>query len=181
MAENAPESRLMDALGLVNDWLKYAEVKNGALLTINGALIVGAHRMLEWYKGRPEFVDWYAWMTTACLAASMLIGLASFYARTKTFGFDIEKVRGEGGTNALYYGHLADMTRAEVLVRLVDASETASANRYLEDLADQIIINSKIARRKFALFNCALMLTIAGAITPLGAILYYWSFCDDRL
>lgn len=39
MPENTPESRLTAALGLVNDWLKYAEVKNGALLTINGALI----------------------------------------------------------------------------------------------------------------------------------------------
>jgi hypothetical protein len=40
MAENAPDSRLMAALELVNDWLRYAEMKNAALLTLNGALIV---------------------------------------------------------------------------------------------------------------------------------------------
>lgn len=181
MAENAPESRLMAALGLVNDWLKYAEVKNGALLTINGVLIVGMHQMLDWHNERPGIVDAYAWMATAFLAASMLVGLASFYARTKTFGFDIEKVTGDGATNALYYGHLADMKRADVLARLVDGYDSVASNRYFEDLADQIIINSKIARRKFALFNCALMLTIAAAVTPVGALLYYWSFCDDRL
>jgi hypothetical protein len=111
----------------------------------------------------------------------MLVGLASFYARTKTFGFDIENVTGDGATNALYYGHLADMKRADVLTRLVNHYDPASSDRYLEDLADQIIINSKIARRKFALFNCALMLTIVAAITPIGALLYYWSFCDDRI
>ena len=171
----------MDALGLVNDWLKYAEVKNGVLLTVNGALIMGAHRMLEWHKGRPDLVDWYAWTATALFATSMLVGLASFYARTKTFGFDIEKVTGDGATNALYYGHLADMRRADVLARLVDNHGASAPNRYLEDLADQIIINSKIARRKFALFNCALMLTIAAAIMPVGALFYYWGFCDERL
>jgi hypothetical protein len=181
MTETAPDSRLMAALGLVNDWLKYAEVKNGALLTINGALIVGVHQMLDWHDERCVLVDAYAWMATVFLAASMLVGLASFYARTKTFGFDIEKVTGDRATNALYYGHLADMTRADVLTRLVAGYDPATPNRYFEDLADQIIINSKIARRKFVLFNCALMLTIAAAVTPVGALLYYWSLCDDRL
>jgi hypothetical protein len=171
----------MATLGLVNDWLRYAEVKNGALLTINGALIVGVHQMLDWHDKRAGLVDAYAWMATAFLAASMLVGLASFYARTKTFGFDIEKVSGDGATNVLYYGHLADMRRADVLERLVDSYDPAAPIPYLEDLADQIIINSKIARRKFVLFNSALMLTIAGAVTPVGALVYYWSFCDDRL
>lgn len=181
MTQNAPESRLMPVLGLVNDWLKYAEIKNGALLTINGALIVGVHQMLNWHENRPEVVNLLAWLATAFLAASMLLGLASFYARTKTFGFDIPKVTDNGQTNALYYGHLADMTRVDVLARLVDGYDPSHCDKYLEDLTDQIIINSKIARRKFVLFNCALMLTIAAAVTPAGALLYYWSFCDDRL
>lgn len=171
----------MPVLGLVNDWLKYAEVKNGALLTINGALIVGMHQMVDWHEKRPDCVKTFVWMATVFLAASMLVGLASFYARTKAFGFDIEKVSGDGGTNALYYGHLADMRRADVLARLVYSYDPSSPDQYLEDLADQIIINSKIARRKFALFNCALMLTIVATITPIGALLYYWRFCDDRL
>lgn len=171
----------MAVLGQVNDWLKYAEVKNGALLTINGALILGVHQMLDWHDQRPGLLDAFTWMATAFFATSMLVGLASFYARTKTFGFDIEQATGDGATNALYYGHLADMTRSEVLTRLIDGYDPATPNRHLDDLADQIIINSKIARRKFALFNCALMLTIAAAVTPVGALLYFWSLCDDRL
>ncbi|MCH9808088.1 MAG: hypothetical protein K0U74_10165 [Alphaproteobacteria bacterium] len=181
MAQNASEARLMFALGLANDWLKYAEVKNGALLTINGALIVGMHQMLDWHEMPPVLIEAYVWIATAFLAASMLVGLASFYARTKTFGFDIENVTGNGASNALYYGHLADMKRTDVLSRLVDGYDPTIPNRYLEDAAEQIIINSKITRRKFALFNFALMLTIAAGVTPVGALLYYWSFCDDRL
>lgn len=177
----APESRLMPVLGLVNDWLKYAEVKNGALLTINGALILGIHQMLDWSETRSNVGLALVWMSTAFLAVSMLVGLSSFYARTKTFGFDIEKVTGDGATNALYYGHLADMKRSDVLARLVDGYNPAIRDQYLDDLTDQIIFNSKIARRKFTLFNCALMLTISAAVTPVGALLFYWSFCDDRL
>ena len=175
------DAKLFQALQLVNDWLKYAELKNGALLTLDVVLIVATHQLLEWNEKRPVFFDWYAWIATILLALSMLVALASFYARTKTFGFDIEKVTGDRATNALYYGHLADMNRDDVLKRLAEYDDLAKPDRYLEDLAEQIIINSKIGRRKFVLFNCALMLTLAAALTPLGAVLFYWRFCDDRL
>jgi hypothetical protein len=181
MAESAPESRLMAALELVNDWLKYAEVKNAALLTLNAALIVGMHQLFEWHKPTALGVGWLLWMSTALLAISLLVCLASFYAYTKTFGFDLPISTQDGATNALYFGHLADMKRDDVLKRLVDKYAPGPGSNYLEDMADQIIINSKIARRKFAFFNWGLMFTIAALLTPVGALLFYWRFCDDRL
>ena len=181
MAENKPESRLLPLLTLVNDWLKYAEVKNGVLLTLNGVLLTIIHRLVESLGEHSEVLDYWLWAVTALLLLSMLVGLASFYARTKTFGFDIEKPKNSNTHNALYYGNLANMKCSDVLHRLVQKYDSACPDQYLTDLADQIIINSKIARRKFALFNFALLITIAALITPVGALLYYWGLCDDRL
>jgi hypothetical protein len=57
--------------------------------------------------------------------------LASFYARTKTSGFLFANQTPEG-TGAIYFGHLAHLTKADLVQRLapdVDAAE----REYVED------------------------------------------------
>ena len=82
------------------------------------------------------------------------------------------------GTGAIYFGHLAQMTKADLVQRLA-ADVDAAEREYVEDMAGQIIINAKLARKKMTLFNAALLFTIAGALTPPGLLLYYWGLCDD--
>jgi hypothetical protein len=171
------DAKLFRALQLVNEWLKFGEAKNGALLTLNGAAIVAMHNMAKLYGP----LDWPAtlWLlwATGCCLVSMGLCLASFYARTKTSGFLFANQTPEG-TGAIYFGHLAHMTKADLVQRLAPGVDAAE-REYVEDMAGQIIINAKLARKKMTLFNAALLFTIAGALTPPGLLLYYWGFCDD--
>jgi hypothetical protein len=118
MTTNAPESRLLAALGTANEWVRFGEVKNGALLTLNGAMLIGAHQLLNWNTQRPFSVDAWLWIASGFWIASILVGLASFYSRTKTFGFDFGIGRQEENANSIFFGHIADMTREQVLKRL---------------------------------------------------------------
>jgi Family of unknown function (DUF5706) len=116
-------------------------------------------------------------VATACCFASLAVGLSSFYARTNIGGFSF--LRDDSTTkNSVYFGHLADMNEDQVLRELVRDGEVA--DKYLRDMAGQVIINAKLARKKMGFFNVALMLTVAGAVTPPVALLYYWGLCDDN-
>jgi hypothetical protein len=175
--KGSSDAKLFRAFQLVNEWLKFGEAKNGALLTLNAAAIVGMHNIVKLYGP----LDWppilWIWWATACCLVSIAICLASFYARTKTSAFQFANQTPDG-TSAIYFGHLAEMTKADLVKRL--APDVDAANReYVEDMAGQVIINAKLARKKMTLFNGALLITMAGALTPVGLLLYYWRFCDD--
>jgi hypothetical protein len=175
----APESdvKLFRALQLVNEWLKFAEAKNGVLVTFNGAAIVGIHNMVSLYKVENPWGWLWVWVATACCFASLAVGLSSFYARTNIMAFSFRKEDG-ARKNGIYFGHLADMSKDQVLNELVRQGDVQ--DKYLRDMAGQVIINAKLARKKMGLFNVALMLTVAGAVTPPLALLYYWGLCDDN-
>jgi len=49
------------------------------------------------------------------------------------------------------------------------------------DLANQIVVNSRIARKKYVLFNAALWVTLATIVTPVGALVFYWMFYEETL
>lgn len=179
-AENGqPDAKLFRTFQFVNEWLKFGEAKNGALVTLNGAAIVGMHNVVKMYSPLDWWGSTWLWWATACCLLSMAIGLSSFYARTKVGAFSFAKGGADGGS-AIYFGHLADMEKAELRKRVapdLDATEV----EYLDDMASQVIINAKLARKKMALFNGALLVTMAGALTPVGMLLYYWRMCDDAL
>ena len=176
--KGSSDAKLFRSLQLVNEWLKFGEAKNGVLVTLNGAAIVGMHNVVNMYGP----LDWagqlWLWWATICCLMSMAVGLASFYARTKFGAFHFaHESRGSG---AIYFGHLAEMSKADLIKRLAPDAGAADLE-FLEDLAGQVIVNAKLARKKMALFNGALLVTMAGALTPAGMLLYYWSFCDDAL
>ena len=175
------ESRLTTSFARVNDWLRFAELKNGALATLNGAAIVSIHQLADWHTPVPWGAWWWMWWATLAFACSIVISLGSFYARIEPKGFELPRVVGPTQANAVFFGHLADMRRDEVLARLVKGYSAGQPDRYLEDLADQIVINAKNARNKFAFFNLALMATMWGTMTPVGWLLFHWRFCDAKL
>ena len=178
--EATSDVKLFRALQLVNEWLKFGEAKNAVLVTFNGAAIAAVHNLNKIYEPVNAVAYWWFWCVTAGCAVSLLIGLASFYARTNTAAIAFLTTPESGG-NAVYFGHLADMNPGELLARLVGKYDRASDDGYLEDMAGQVITNAKLARKKFVLFNTGLMWTLAGAITPIGLGFYYWMFCDENL
>lgn len=175
---NLDDTRLIRTFYIANDWLRFAELKNGALITLNVALIgVSTNALLV--TNQKLSVPILIWLSTTIILflTSILISLSSFYARTNIFGFDISKTSEKNTTNSIYFGNIADMSTDEVIGRLCPEP---SSDIYVKDVANQIIINSKLARKKFLLFNIALGTTVAGLVTPIGWLFYYWLLCDDR-
>ncbi|MDX2204246.1 MAG: DUF5706 domain-containing protein [Hyphomicrobiaceae bacterium] len=177
--KSTSDAKLFRALQLVNEWLKFGEAKNGVLVTLNGAAVVGMHNVVKQYGTLEQPWSVWLWWATICCLVSLVIGISSFYAKTKVAGILFSNTT-PGGTSAIYFGHLADTTKADLVKRLSPDADGSDLD-YLEDMASQVIINARLARRKMALFNLALMVTITGVLTPAGAGLYYWRFCDDAV
>jgi hypothetical protein len=175
------DARLFRTFQLVNDWLKFGEAKNGVLVTLNGAAIVALHNMAKQYGPWDWLGTGLLWWATFCCGVSLFVGLASFYARTnvRLFSFAFAS---PAGTGAIYFGHIAEMSKEDLLQRLMAGYDQAAGNdTYLDDLAGQVIINAKLARKKLQLFNVGLLWTLAGLLTPVGMLLYYWRYCDAHV
>lgn len=48
-------------------------------------------------------------------------------------------------------------------------------------LIQQMIVNSRIAAKKFRLFRYAISIALIGWLTPPIALLFYWFFIDEHL
>jgi hypothetical protein len=166
------EQKLIYSFSLVNDWLKFAEAKNAVLVTLSGAAVFGLlgytssaqNLSLIWKIG---IFAGIALQVIACL-----ISLASFLPKIKR-----SKILGAGkescltnNDNLLFYGDLCKYTSkklVDAIARLYFEDENYPKSQYKAhlDIADQIIINSKIAVSKFRLFKIALGVAVVSIPT----------------
>jgi hypothetical protein len=175
--------RLDTVFGHVNGWLRFAEAKNAALLTLNAAAIFGLNKM--YVDHQAEAPDWLCWVlaaTTVQLILSLLFCLVSFFARTKVPQFLVARASNSADLNLMFYGHIAQMTASDYVEALGQSiGADSSATKHQRDVAGQIVINSKITLKKYSLFNIALWLTLSAIITPIGALLFYWGLCNETI
>ncbi len=166
---NETESTLSTVLASVNDWLKFAEQKNGALSAIHLAglsIVLGAF----FDKGIQHIAaQLYFGAMAACLAVALLFSLSSFVpvlrhnSRKRRRDFPVDG-------NFLYFGNLAGCNPESILVAVRASLNLADASpRPLErHIADQIVVNSEIALLKYKTFTISVWLTIAAVFTPPG-------------
>src|SRR6266545_1745089 len=114
------EDRLRAILSSVNDWLRYAEVKNGALLTFaSGAgftLMKSYPRFLPGSKG-----EWYYLIAIALVSVSALSCLVSFIPRLKIPWFEAEKPPRDDD-NLFFFGDIAKFSATGYVTALLIAS-----------------------------------------------------------
>jgi hypothetical protein len=154
----------------VNNWLKFAEAKNGALLAGNIAIIFGI-----WHYSNsaspPNVLKYYFIYVTALLTLSTLCALISFSPRTQIpFIFKVREPADHD--NLLFYGDIAKYSYRVWLEKLyIRYGKTLNITESIEiDYAEQIIINSQIALWKYRWFKFALSLAISSLLTPVIAI-----------
>jgi hypothetical protein len=155
----------------VNDWLKFAEAKNLMLITFNGVSIYGTLKIFEspWLNNY-SWVKWLAFISIVFFVFSAMFCLMSFVPRLRILKggeFNNEDIK-----NIWYYETLKNMSSKEVLQNLYDTGVKVFS-QVEDDLAEQIVQNSKIASRKYAYFSVALWITISGYITVILAALYF--------
>jgi len=163
----AMEERLKYILTQVNDWLKFAEAKNAALLAVNSALIFGTISILNEKCFFPIWLLIYLYIALVVVIIATAICLISFIPNTK-IPLISSKMNLLKGGNPIYYGDIAEHNVDSYLESLYQSTglEFKGIKDIEKKYAEQIICNSRIAVKKFRLFSTALWLTVSCVLTP---------------
>ncbi|MBD2511818.1 hypothetical protein H6G91_32035 [Nostoc muscorum FACHB-395] len=160
----------------VNEWLKFAEAKNGILLAFSGAGITATITILATAQSIPQSLKIGLLLTTTLLCICSLICSLSFLPKT-----NLERIvwlRTRPNKNANYakkdtdnfwfFGHLQKYNAIELLEVLNKYYFTNKLNlpykKEHEDIAAQITINAEIAFLKFQVFTYAVYVLIASIL-----------------
>lgn len=141
--------------------MHFAEAKNGALLTLNFALVMGMVAI----SGEDLAWQWrlYMFIVGAALGLSGLVAVASFLPRMTPILDDSRKAAG----NVAFTGDIALMGSQSLLKTLASKMGVSEEpTQYCVDLADQAYVNARIAERKFRRFRLATWMTLSGAVIP---------------
>lgn len=165
------EDRLRFILSGVNDWLNFAEAKNGALLAANSALIFSALGLADGKAFVSDWIGYYFYSSLLLASVSGLICLISFLPHIE---IPVLKSRSpsDESSNLLFYGDICDHDTSSYVSALCSRYGFAldDVDAFEKELAEQIVVNSRIAVRKYRMFETALWLDVTALVTPLLSI-----------
>jgi hypothetical protein len=173
--------QLKDIFENINNWLRFAEAKNAAIVAFNGAIAMGAHSLLK--ESSPPLPSWYLWMVVTFVALSTFCALVSFHPQTKIRRWWKKIGSPLASDNLYFYGHIEKYSNKQFLQELATAlskdqernlntagGNTKTFSRSEINLAEQIVTNSQIASRKYVLFKVALFFLMSALFTPIVAL-----------
>ena len=173
------ESKLLFIFENVNGWLKYIEAKNVALLTLSSALIVCLLQILKSNEFHKQVIFFSAGYFLVVFTISVIRTLWAFVAKlkrppTNNNNFTCYNI------NLLFYGDVYTFSSEEYLNLLYESyAENGKIpekfSQYEKDLAEQIIVNSRLAMRKGNLFNNTIYFIII-AVSIFTFIVVIFSF-----
>lgn len=152
----AVEKILSANLSRVIDWLKFAEAKNTALLTFCSAWVIAIANFVFNTEDPPREAVLAAACALPLFIAGALLAVVSFAPRTRLRSFS-RPGRPAPQRNLLFFGDLRRLSletaAAELLERYAPPQGRALTDSFVDDVAVQIVVNSRIAHRKFELFD----------------------------
>ncbi|MFT6987886.1 MAG: hypothetical protein ACJAT7_003751 [Psychromonas sp.] len=150
---------------IINEWLKFAEQKNAALLILNCGLTWGIARVLAKQENLSSIANCLNSFGYMFIIASAITCLISFIPILEIPWF---KVGGKNNSdNCVFFGHIAKYTNREYLTLLSKklGAVRQNFNDFELDVASQIVTNSEIALNKYKQFTFSSWLTILGVIS----------------
>lgn len=169
------EEHLLTLLQMVNEWLRFAETKNAALLAFSGlsvSAVLGFAIQVESF-GSKSAVALLIFGSLLWLAA-LLITSISFLPKTDVINISsrLDRVP-EDSDNLYFYGHLSKYSSDDLLKNLGLPSEpTSTRYRFERNLAEQVITNSRITNDKLKLFGWATNVWILGLLFVTGGTIW---------
>jgi hypothetical protein len=160
---------LRDILGDVNQWLHFAEAKNAVLVTFDLALVVGIGTIGATGTNLPESFGTLSVVFCLGLTISALTSLSSFFPNLLKF-LDPKTCGGFEG-NIFYFGDLAAASGHSFLVAFHKKATGTKQTAFDDDLANQIVTNSRITLRKLRAFAIALRITGAFILFAMVALI----------
>nr|VFK12306.1 MAG: hypothetical protein BECKLPF1236B_GA0070989_103316 [Candidatus Kentron sp. LPFa] len=162
---------LENMLGRVIDMVKYAEAKHAILIGFAGASIFGFSKLfLPGINTANIFLYIYYFTFVAFSGLAILISLFSFLP---ILGNELST------DNSVYFGHAAQCDPDTYMKEFEDTLKNGARPGVNHLIAEEIVVNSKIAARKFKLFKYALACFISAALTPVASLIL-WSVAHIR-
>lgn len=172
MAE--PEDRLLRLLDGVNEWLRFAETKNGGITAISGLATTAAFGYLNALKD-PSWLECWGLGISCCLfLLSVVLAVVSFIPQTDPEKFRVKKGnRDPSKLNPYFFGDLALMTGDQLADQFskLEGVTDRPAQLAEQQLADQVVINSRITQHKLFLFALSAQVFLAGVVLSGASIL----------
>lgn len=174
--QEAFERLLTTTLSRTIDFLKFAEAKNAALLTFSSAWLLALLSHADFFSSlsRLDIICDHACKTMFFLSA--LAALWAFLPRRKLPKFFRDPI---APASLIYFGDAARFDVASYVDRVKQSyfpsDEQSCTQTYLDDLAVQIAVNSRIANDKFSKFHWGGVFVLAAfvfiAIPPAWSII----------
>jgi hypothetical protein len=156
-------------LALVNEWLKFAEAKNAALLIAASAVVLGVPSVAAQLQLCSSWTAIYVTWLIALAALSALVAAFSLLPRTR-IPWLLPSTPPQLPGNVLFYGEIHKLDPDTYLNSLRSKLGLLGDPIPIErDYAEQIIVNSRITMEKYTLFSIALWTLLFGVLTPLVA------------
>jgi len=169
------QNKLELSLSLTIGWLNFAENKNAMLIAANGAAIFGILTLL-----RSDFVSnqvflIYIYQALSFLFLSAVFCLISFIPQVDIPWLKAMHSQNEND-NLLAYADIANYD-SKLYLEAIYKQAAVDINKidpFEEDLAELIISYSRIAMRKYSLFNLGVWNMLSAIVTPVIALVIYF-------
>lgn len=175
-------SPLKDQYDNLKDWLKYAETKNGVLLSFSSLAVFNLVKMLSEADEKDFYFHLVLWGACIPFGIGVVAGLLSLFPETSAAKFlgRISQNRSLPGqydprsrTSLIYFGDLLKLKPQEYLLQLTKAGVLSEKDRHTqieEDFAEQIVILAQIVQRKFSVFNKGVSVMIFFSIGGIAVV-----------
>ena len=169
------EERLDKIFTNINDWLKFAELKNAMLIGLIGVFTFGVIKVNMMHAN--IFSKRSLLIIMLLCVTSILTSLASFFPKTHIDWAWLDRTnKASDSDNLLFFSDICKYSEKSYLRALLDADGNGERDftKFEIFYSQQIIINSKIALWKFSLFKLALTTIVLGIIfTALSTLSFY--------
>lgn len=172
------EEKLKEIFSYINHWLNFAEAKNGSIIAVNSAFIIGIASILA--NSDINIHNWLRlYMYTALVLLLLAIGLALWSFLPLVDRFTNCGNNDHDNSILIFFQDISKCKNAEEYVIRIykDYYNSVKCENDISklelDYAKEIIYNSKVTVRKYKCFKYALYCSIGAIISPLVALAFY--------
>ncbi len=167
-SEEDIENKLLFIFSNVNEWLKFAEVKNAGMTAFSIAGISGIIAFVTLFQKLS--VTWKSLFLfpVFCLLIACLISLLSFYPRINRLGILNSSIKSPlDSDNLLFFGDLVKYDTNSFIDKISNryfSINQINESKRLTDIADQIIVNSRITEAKYKFFKVSVFFSFLSLV-----------------
>lgn len=161
-----PSEEYWKILNSINEWIKFSDIKAGAILSIYGVLLTviysNAKQVFELLNSNNCILT----LAIIAIITSIVSVILSFLTLNPT-------LKNENPHSIIFFGHVQEKFDEYKKYNEYAVEVIESKDRYRNQLSEQVVINSKICWRKFKLISWSIRFFMATISILLIIIVIY--------